>query len=209
MRTIETTVYQFDELTEGAKEKAREWWRGLAFSDSCDWEHVYEDADQCAAILGIEIDRRNYRTIGGKSGSEPAIYFSGFWSQGDGASFDGRYRYVKGAVKAIREHAPEDKDLHAIADQLQAIQKRHFYRLYSRISADSRGHWLTVETEDRENQYKDLRGDDDSIKELMRDFANWIYKQLAREYEYQTADEQVDDCIIANEYEFTEDGERA
>jgi hypothetical protein len=43
----------------------------------------------------------------------------------------------------------------------------------------------------------------------MRDFADWIYSQLEKEYEWQNADEQVDDTIRANAYEFDEDGARS
>lgn len=43
----------------------------------------------------------------------------------------------------------------------------------------------------------------------MRAFADWIYRQLETEYDYQNSDEQVDESIIANEYEFTEEGKPA
>lgn len=43
----------------------------------------------------------------------------------------------------------------------------------------------------------------------MREFADWIYSRLEAEYEYQNADEQVDESIRINEYEFAEDGNRA
>ena len=45
--------------------------------------------------------------------------------------------------------------------------------------------------------------------EIMRDFANWIYRSLEEEYNWQMSDECVDENIRANDYEFTEDGERA
>jgi len=35
----------------------------------------------------------------------------------------------------------------------------------------------------------------------------WIYRQLKTEYEYSVSDEVVAENIIANGYEFTEDGE--
>ena len=41
-----------------------------------------------------------------------------------------------------------------------------------------------------------------------RDAMRWIYRQLEREYEYQTSDEVVDENIIANEYEFDASGNR-
>jgi hypothetical protein len=54
----------------------------------------------------------------------------------------------------------------------------------------------------------DAKRDDtrDSLVELARDAMRWVYRQLEEEYEYQTANEQVDDAIRANEYEFTEAG---
>ena len=46
------------------------------------------------------------------------------------------------------------------------------------------------------------------LTEAARDFMRWIYRQLEAAYEWENAVEQVDDSIRANEYEFTEDGER-
>lgn len=209
MRTIETKLYQFDELSEDAKEKAREWFRGLLFSDSNDWEHVYADADECAAILGIDIARRNSRNMGGGINSSPEIMFSGFWSQGDGACFEGTYRYKKGAAKAIRQHAPQDTELHRIADGLQKVQARNFYKLTASMAHS--GHYMhsgcmSVSVEHADDTWRTV-SDEDDIRQLMRDFADWIYSQLHREYDYQTSDEVVDENIRANEYEFTEDGE--
>ena len=49
---------------------------------------------------------------------------------------------------------------------------------------------------------------EDAVVELLRDFARWLYRQLEREYEYQTSDEVTDEAILANEYTFTGDGRR-
>jgi hypothetical protein len=64
MRTIETTLYQYDELpTEKAKEKAREWYCEWAL-DYYWWEFIYEDAK----TIGLAINTFDcYRhTIEGK-----------------------------------------------------------------------------------------------------------------------------------------------
>ena len=53
---------------------------------------------------------------------------------GDGALFEGAYDFAKGAPKAIRAHAPEDSELHRIADALQAIQRRNFYQLHATVT---------------------------------------------------------------------------
>lgn len=49
----------------------------------------------------------------------------------------------------------------------------------------------------------------DNLIEALTDFNSWIFKSLEKEYEYLMSDESVDESIKANEYEFTEDGERA
>ena len=51
MKTIETTVCEFAELSESAKDKAREWYRDGAL-DYDWWESTYEDA----ARIGLKID---------------------------------------------------------------------------------------------------------------------------------------------------------
>lgn len=202
MRVVETKVYTYDELDDEAKEKAREWYAGMIFSDSGDWDVVFEDAVRVGKILGIEFD--TWRGHGG-----PTIYFSGFWSQGDGACFEGSYRYKKGAAKAIRKEAPEDKELHRIADAIQDIQRRHFYKL--RATASHSGRYshsgcMSVDVEHYDDRYRDISDAEGEVTQLMRDFADWIYAQLEKEYNYQISDEQVAESIIVNEYEFTEDG---
>lgn len=55
--------------------------------------------------------------------------------------------------------------------------------------------------------------DQDKAEELEKDFLQALLEDfrvlLEQDIEYQNEDEQVDEAIIANEYEFTEDGERA
>lgn len=202
MRTIETTIYKFDELNDAAKEKARQWYRAASLHDEW-WDGVYDDADHCAELLGIDI---------AKHGKAPVIYFSGFWSQGDGACFEGSYAYKKGATKSIREYASNDAELHRIADALQKVQARHFYKLTATMV--HRGHYnhsgcMSVDVEHADDRYRDIGDAEDDIRQLMRDFADWIYKQLENEYDYQNADAQVDENIRCNEYEFTEEGDIA
>lgn len=44
------------------------------------------------------------------------------------------------------------------------------------------------------------------LTQILRDFANWMYKSLETEYYYQTSDEACKETIEANDWEFTEDG---
>ena len=208
--TIEKTIFAFDELNSRAKEKARAWWRSCKSSEF-DTECTYEDAAECGRLIGIEIAPRNVKLMNGTSRQVPTIWYSGFCSQGDGACFEGRYSYAKGAVKAIRQHAPQDLELHRIADELQALQRKAFYRLGATMA--HRGHYyhsgcMSVDVYNDADQYAAVPCEEEIIQ-LMRDFADWIYKQLETEYDYRMSDENVDESIRCNEYEFNEYGDLA
>ena len=208
---IETTVYRLDELSDAAKDKARAWYREGGFD--YDWyEAIYEDFQRIAEILGIRFKTRIVRLVGGATRQEPRIAFTGFWSQGDGASFECYYSYRKNASAEIRSYAPRDIELHEIADALLAIQRRNFYQL--RAEASHRGHYyheycMSISVERDSPTYQDMTADAEEIViEALRDLARWLYRRLECEYEYLSSDEAVDETIIVNEYTFTEAGRR-
>jgi len=148
--------------------------------------------------------------MAGGSRQEPRIWYSGFCSQGDGACFEGRYQYAAGATRAIRAHAPQDGELHRIADGLAAIQRRNFYQLSAGIRHEGRyyhEYTMAIAVEREAVTMQDMTpGADDLIVELLRDLARWLYRQLEQEYWYQLSDSVVDEAILANDYSFTEDG---
>lgn len=208
---VETTVYRLHELSDDAREKARAWYREGAFDH--EWhEFVFEDFRQVVEILGVRLKTRPVQLHGGGTRGEPCIWFSGFWSQGDGACFEGRYEYAKSASAAIRAYAPRDGELHRIADALKAVQRRNFYQLYADIGRRGRYHHegsLEIVVRRDSPVWQDMTADaEDGVAEALRDLARWLYRQLEREYEFQTSDEQVDEAIAVNEYTFTETGRR-
>ena len=137
-KIIETTVYEFHELSDAAKEKARAWFREGAGDH--DWhEFIYDDFEQICHILGIALRTRPVRLMGGGTRQKPCIYFTGFYSQGDGACFEATYTYEKGAARRIRDYAPQDRELHAIAGRLFEIQRANFFQL--RAEARHRGRY--------------------------------------------------------------------
>lgn len=208
---IQTTVYRLDELSAAAMVEARRWYRDGGFD--YDWyDAVYEDFEQISAILGVDLGTRPVRVYGGGTRQKTCIWFSGFASQGDGACFEGHYRHTKRAMSAIRAYAPQDGELHRIADTLQAIQRRNFYQL--RAAIVHRGHYfhensMDISVERDSPTWQPMAVDaEEAVIEALRDLARWLYRQLEREYDYLTSDAAVDEAIIANEYSFTEAGKR-
>ncbi|MCA3186911.1 MAG: antitoxin of toxin-antitoxin stability system [Cupriavidus sp.] len=208
---IRTTVYTFGELDGRARERARDWYRQVSIQD--DWyEFVFEDFEHVCTIIGVDLLTKPVRLMGGGTRSKPCIWFSGFSSQGDGACFEGRYSYRKGASRAIRAYAPRDKRLAAIADELQQIQRKNFYALEARIAHRGRyyhEHSMEISVERNSDRYQPpTSGADAALCEALRDLARWLYRQLEREHDYQLSNEVVDEAIAANGYTFTECGGR-
>ncbi|WP_413207958.1 antitoxin of toxin-antitoxin stability system [Rhodospirillum sp. A1_3_36] len=206
---IETLVYSLDELSDEAKDRARAWYRDADPAD--DWsEAVFTDFETLCDILGLTLRTDPVPLMGGGVRREPRIFFRGFWSQGDGALFEATYSYRKHVVRRIREHAPEDRDLQAIADALFEVQRRNFYQLRAEVRRRGRGcdeTALSVSVERDSPTFQDATDDaEDTVTEALRDLARWLYGQLEREYAYLTSDPVVDETILANEYSFTETG---
>lgn len=126
------------------------------------WDSVYDDFINIAGILGFDVQD---------------IQFSGFWSQGDGASFTGNYAYKKGCVAAIIVYAPKDETLHAIARDIVTMQKPAFYRIEGPIYRQSH----------RYSHEKTIRAESDELTGIARQLCQWLYDQLKKDHEYRTA----------------------
>lgn len=101
----EQTEFSYKELSAKAQEKARQW-----FSETLDyewWEHTYEHATADAKEKGFDIED---------------IRFSGFWSQGDGASWTGRVDLKQ----FLEHHLKEDNPEYARYFVLQAILNEEY-----------------------------------------------------------------------------------
>lgn len=196
MKTIEVKLFKFSELSEEAKQTAIENWRNNQNNDDFQFaaESIIDDAKEIGKLLGIDISN---------------IYYSGFYSQGDGACFEGHYRYNTGSIKKLKEYAPENKELHRIADELQALQKKHFYQLMADVR--HRGHYyheMCTDISVYRNDYKEVSSDtEDAVKELLRDYMRWIYSTLDKENDYVNSDEAISETLEVNGYDFTETGE--
>lgn len=203
-----THTYTFEQLSENAKNVAREWWQSGDYQNM-DAEFVFEDAATIADMFGLDIRQTRKTRMDNSHFSAPTIYYSGFCSQGDGACFEGKYRYKKGGLKAVKEYAPLDAELHKIVQALQDVQKQHFYKLEAETKHS--GHYyhsgcMRVEVGHIDDNCRDIGNAEDDVKELLREFADWIYSRLESEYKYQNSTEVIDENIINNECLFNEDG---
>lgn len=179
---IEVTVksYRFAELSDEAKERAINAFSRINVEDGDWWEGSYDTIRTAGKLLGLEIGGIHF---------DMDLY----------CIFDAHYRYVRGASAAVKAEFPRMTDLHKVARDLQALQRRHFYSLSCDVTED----WGT-------NRYQCFRfGEDydcDDLGDILDDFAHWARILLRDEYEWLISDEAIQEAIEANGYEFDESG---
>lgn len=189
-------VYTFDELDEEVQQEIID--RNRDLNLHFDWhEHVYEDYTIQARLFGLDISK---------------IFYSGFYSQGDGASFKCEYSYEKGWFKKLKEYSPNDAEVFKIAKKLQEVQRKYFYQIYA--TSHVQGHYVHSGCMQVNSELIDNSNDlpcevEEEIQQLLREYADIIYTRLEKEYEYLTSDNQVKEHLIENDYEFLKNGQAA
>jgi hypothetical protein len=196
MRVVETKVYTFNELSATAKEVAIENHRDINTYDGW-WEPIFEDITQEAEQAGFHVGN---------------IYFSGFWSQGDGAMFE--YTTLG------------DTLLNKFVDQLDLSPMRKSWlktQTFAQSEGTHRGHYyhenccshkISFEADfgwgANINFYNWISSFEDQFEEFViaeyKTLCRELYSRLNNYNDELSTDEAVADTIIMNEWEFDEDG---
>lgn len=185
---------KFNELNAEQKEKAIEEYRDINV-DSDDWnEAVKEQYYEELSTVGF-------------SGIDSA--YSGFWSQGDGASFTASNVDIEKFLRSMKcwtYYRPLHK---AITDSLisaKVIRTTHQYCHENTTQAEIQGDWYIDMSPIQEKLYAELAA---YIDNYITAKGKAYYQSLEKEYEYLTSDEQVQSAIESNEYEFEVDPREA
>ena len=199
MNIVEIKTFKFEELKEQAQQNAIEQYRNSDHLEYGWHDSIEEDFHTILELIGFY----NIKS-----------QFSGFWSQGDGASFTADYSYKKGCLKAIKEHAPLDNELHNIVEGIIAHQKDNGYLLTCNIYKNNHyySHSNTMNFDWCKNgdsyfDWKNIHVEDE-LERLFKDLADWYYDKLESEYNYLNSDESIEELLIINEYDFLECGEQ-
>jgi hypothetical protein len=210
--TIIRKLYTYDELAPAAQASAREWYREVVARDPCRLEYAEGDISHTLEALGVVLDTHG-------------LVWSGFWSQGDGASFTGTWTYDPDALARVRADQPGDGRLHAAIDDLLAAAHtiastpawggvrptiwadvtRRAHRLVHEHSVEI-GVWA-MSTEGTECAIGGAQ--EGAVVDALRDLMRWAYRQLEAEHEYQNSDEAIGEMIECHAYEFLATGRRA
>lgn len=202
MRTEQISIYKYNELSDKAKEKARDWWRNASCGETYWSECVIDEVKEQGAFMGLDIEN---------------VYFSGFWSQGDGACFEGSWR--AGSVNAAKVadgwgDCKETQEIKAIAASFAELAKAW---PEAGFKVKHRGHYshenctdFDVELGDNAQGESGYEGEIDEAEsaliETAKKLMRWTHRQLEKAYEDYNSDENIAGNIEANNYEFTVDG---
>jgi len=137
-------------------------------------------------------------------------YFSGFYSQGDGASFEASYGYQKGSLSLIKSYAPNDKELHYLVEQIQKLQKSNFYSLSAKVERVSSRYYhsntMIIDELYRDDSKSIVEGTIDTFRSLCRELADYLYKALEREYNYLISDNAIREYLENQDNLYLENG---
>lgn len=128
-------------------------------------------------------------------------FFSGFHSQGDGASFRARFERTHRTTDKIKNYAPLDEELQEIAKY--AVDYIPLRGDYSITTSGRYCHEMTMQCQ----MVDDTKDHSEDVLKVARWLAVWYYKKLEELYEYLNGDEQVLRTLVENEYEFNSKGE--
>lgn len=144
------------------------------------------------------------------------MYFTGFWSQGDGASFTGYISDTKAFLIAhdLAETYPWVMRLLAMGGSCDISITRsssarycHENTVYAEAGSVDTFRWMMPDDDIRQmvaeqwdaELYTELNKLDNHVTEVIRDYCCDLYLRLEKEYDYLTSDEAVWDAIVAND----------
>ena len=145
------------------------------------WEPVYEDFLQILDAAGVSAESND-------------IHFSGFWSQGDGASFTGNFYLRDVDGDKLRELLPEYHHYY-VANPLEELAKEHA-KILGKIGRNglrySHSNTMVIADYSSDESYCDehtdkFEGDEDRLLQIFRNLADYLYSQLRTEYEFHLA----------------------
>lgn len=134
---------------------------------------------------------------------------SGFWCQGDGASFEGLFYLLDVSPATLKESMPTEVELHNLIDELAELANEHpeiqgkVTRLSSRYSHSNTmviGDWSSNQGyDDADTEAFASAGAETTLMRIFRELADWLYSCLNSEYDYQLADATASQWAVAIE----------
>lgn len=184
METRTYNVYKFEELSEEQQKKVIEKHRDINVDFQGYDETTLED-------LKDELEKLGF--------SSPEISYSGFWSQGDGASFTCTdidiLKFLK-EKKLVTKYRECKKDIEEGEISASIYRNTHHYSHENSCS-------ISIDDYHAKASDKILLELENELEKARLELCEKIYKRLESEYDYLTSDEVVKETLLCNDYDFT------
>ena len=150
------------------------------------YDHTIEDfCDNVLPHFGLDVSYKD-------------VAFSGFCSQGDGASFTGRFYLSDVCLADLEAACPTEVALHKLAAELQVLAEAHpdiqgkVTRMSSRYSHSNTmiiGDWSSNGGYFNEEVEAFAAAEaETTLLDLFRQLADWLYSRLNEDYDFYLAD---------------------
>lgn len=187
------TQQKWDALTQSQRNKLLDEYRYINVDHDW-WGCVYDVFKDDMDRIGINVDK---------------IYFTGFYSQGDGACFEGRVKdWSKFLAACGKSEAAKFFDIYTPSISMSWTHRGHYchenctsftYELGMENPYDEEDDPLRFTVYDREYPIDGpIAHVDKDLIEFVKDQMRNLYRQLEEEYEGMTSDEVVTEAIFAN-----------
>jgi len=204
MKTVELKLYKFDELSKEVQDKVLSKNRDINVHH--DWHEFI--IEYC---INEEIPSKGFDAT--------RIYYSGFWSQGDGAMFeydgikdDMLNKFLDTMLIGTEPLSPMRKQW--ILNNVYVSAKGRHRGHYNHEKCCSHSIYWEISNTDINylpnfSQWLESFADDFEafIIEEYEYICSELYRTLEKEYDYFTEDEQIVETLRMNDYDFTEDGD--
>jgi hypothetical protein len=188
MKVIKIKVFEFQELPIEIQKKAIERYREVLPENIWWYDIVIDNFKERLSRLGY---------------SDIQCFFSGFYSQGDGASFEAKYHYE------------EATDPDNFGERLKKLQEKYNHNLRGRIirTSSNYSHDYTMIVDYLESDYVSAEEEDiveeediEEFKIISRELARVLYMELEKEYDYLISNSGITNYFIESGMFFYKDG---
>jgi hypothetical protein len=179
---------------------------GVEFDDW--YDYIFDEFIKAREAEGIDIEYKD-------------IMFSGFWSQGDGASFTGsvKWKFIEDCIKrhrksvpkiakfiryhkkACTENPPLVGNVHRTSSHYSHENTVSFELEFDSYCQDYSVFRDIPDSPDTNYKYE-LEAIEKIISDELKDMMRTLYRELEKSYDYLTRDEAVEETLMANEYLF-------
>ena len=186
---------KWDQLTEANRERLLEKHRDCEVQWNW-WDDVYEMFREDMSAIGVHVE---------------TIYFSGFWSQGDGACFNGHVNdWVKFLTAVEKPELVEEAVGRDVSFEWQSLGR---YSHENTVVFETSGLWVDNPYDEEDDEVRHVMWNainkeggliyavSDDLVEFLKDKMRGLYRQLEEEHEHLTSDEVVIEYILEHEEE--------